>query len=170
MRAYPSRLSESANQPRVEIAALADRIAAHASVENPGNAARLLDALCAFGAHAQVTTLADRAAANAPLNKPEGVAWLLGSLRAAGAEHVTALLHRDPAAHASLDNSDDVARLLDSVREAGADEQVTAVADRLPGAGMFELFREQTDPHDQFRFGREADGRASKSWDWGELD
>ena len=113
--------------------------------------------------------LADRAAAHASLENPGGVAWLLRSLPTGGGQ-VTALLHRDPAAHASLDNSDDVARLLDSLRKVGAPEQVTALVDRLPGAGMFELFRQQRDPQDQFRFGREADGSPAKPWDWGDLD
>jgi hypothetical protein len=155
-----------------QVAVLTGRVAAHASVEDPAAAARLLDALRAFGAAEQVTTvLAGRAAAHTSLQNPGGVAWLLGSLLAAGAhEQVTALLHRNPANHASLDGSDDVASLLGSLREAGAPEQVTALAGPLPGAGMFELFREQRDPQDQFRFGREADGSPAKPWDWGDLD
>jgi hypothetical protein len=107
-----------------QVAVLAGRVAAHASVEDPAAAARLLDALRAFGAPEQVTTvLAGRAAAHTSLQNPGGVAWLLGSLLAAGAhEQVTALLHRNPANHASLDGSDDVASLLGSLREAGAPE------------------------------------------------
>ena len=153
-----------------QVTALADRAAAHASVEDPGAAARLLDALGAFGAPKQVTTvLADRAAAHASLENPGGVAWLLRSLPTGGGQ-VAALLHRDPAAHASLYKSDDVAKLLDSLRKVGAPEQVTALVNQLPGAGMFELFRQQRDPQDQFRFGREADGSPAKRWDWGDLD
>jgi hypothetical protein len=153
-----------------QVTALAGRIAAHASVEQPGEAARLLDALRAFGAPQQVTTvLADRAAAHASLKDPGRVAWLLRSLPAGGGQ-VTALLHRSPAAHASLDNSDDVVELLGSLREVGAPEQVTALVNQLPGAGMFELFRQQWGPQDQFRFGREADGSPAKPRDWGDLD
>ena len=29
---------------------------------------------------------------------------------------------------------------------------------------MFSIFREQEDPQDQFRFGREADGSPAKPW------
>jgi hypothetical protein len=36
--------------------------------------------------------------------------------------------------------------MLDSLWAAGAEEQATALADRLPGAGMFGLFREQRGP------------------------
>jgi hypothetical protein len=35
---------------------------------------------------------------------------------------------------------------------------------------MFDLFREQEDRQDQFRFGREADGSPAKPADWRDLD
>jgi hypothetical protein len=149
--------------------ALAGRIAAHASVEEPGAVARLLEVLHGWGTPEQVTVLADRAAAHASLENPGRVAWLLRSLPTGGGQ-VTALLQRDPAAHASLDRSDDVAKLLGSLRKVGAPEQVTALVNQLPGAGMFELFRQQWGPQDQFRFGREADGTPAGPWDWGDLD
>ena len=111
-------------------------------------------------------------AAHVSLDNPDGVARLLDGLREAGAERAG---HRAagprPAAHASLDDpTTPWPACWTRLREAGADEQVTALADRLPGAGMFELFREQRDPQDQFRFGREADGSPAKPWDWGDLD
>jgi len=56
-----------------------------------------------------------------------------------------------------------------SLREAGAEEQATALAQRLPGASMFELFREQESRQDRFRFGREADGSPAEPWDWDDL-
>jgi hypothetical protein len=46
-----------------------------------------------------------------------------------------------------------VAALLRGLWEAGAQDQTTAVTDRLPEAGMFELFREQQGYQDRFRFG-----------------
>jgi hypothetical protein len=49
-------------------------------------------------------------------------------------------------------------------------EITDALANRLPGAGMFKLFREQGGRQDQFRFGREADGSPAKPWDWEDLD
>jgi hypothetical protein len=63
-----------------------------------------------------------------------------------------------------------VAELLGRLREAGAQEQVTALTDRLPEAGMFELFREQEGHQDRFRFGREADGSPAEPWSWDDLD
>ncbi len=74
------------------------------------------------------------------------------------------------AAHAPLDNPRGVAVLLDSLREAGAEQQAAALAERLPGAGMFELFREQGSLQDRFRFGREADGSPAGPWGWEDLD
>ena len=67
---------------------------------------------------------------------------LLDSLREAGADQQAAALRR-AAAHVSLDDPGGVAPLLDSLREAGAQQQAAALAERLPGAGLFELFREQ---------------------------
>jgi hypothetical protein len=63
-----------------------------------------------------------------------------------------------------------VARLLDSLRAAGAGQQADTLAERLPGAGMFELFRKQEGRHDRFRFGRDADGSPARPWGWEDLD
>src|SRR5260370_646253 len=84
---------------------------------------------------------AEQAAAG-PWHDPLAVASLRDRLRKAGAaEQAAALAER--AAHVPLDDPRAVAFLLGSLREAGAAEQAAALADRLPGAGMFELFREQ---------------------------
>jgi hypothetical protein len=60
--------------------------------------------------------------------------------------------------------------LLGSLRAAGAEQQATALAGRLPGAGMFKLFLKQLGLADQFRFGREVDGSPSVRWGWEDLD
>ena len=174
-----------------QAAALADRAAAHAALDNPDAVAGLLDSLREAGAHEQAAALADRAAAHAPLDNPVAVAFLLDSLRQAGGhEQAAALLARDPAAHAALDdpravailldrlqparppldNSDGVAFLLGSLEAAGAHDQVTALASRLPMAGMFELFLKRQGREDEFRFGREADGSPAGPWGWEDLD
>ena len=139
--------------------------AAHVALDDPGAVASLLDRLRKVGAQEQATVLAERAAAHIALDDPYVVAWLLG-----GREQATALLRRDPAAHVALDDPGAVARLLDRLREAGAQEQATALADRLPGVGMFELFREQEGRQGRFRFGRETDGSPARPWAWEDLD
>ena len=152
--------------------------AARVSLDSPRDVARLLDSLRVAGAHEQAAALAERAAARVSLEDPLAVAWLLRVFRLAGAhEQAAALLGRDPAArvsledpYGSLEDPYGVASLLDSLREAGADEQAAALAGRLPGAGMFELFLEQQDGRDRFRFGREADGSPARPWGWEDLD
>ena len=81
-----------------QAAALADRAAAHAPLDNPGGAALLLDALRQAGAHEQAAALLARdPAAHAALDNPDGVARLLDSLRQAGAhEQFTTLVSRLP--------------------------------------------------------------------------
>jgi hypothetical protein len=134
--------------------------------------ARLLDSLRRAGADEQVVALLERdQAADVLLDDPGAVAFLLDRLREAGAqEQVAALLARDPAARAALDTPYVVARLLASLRAVGAHEQAAALVDRLPAVGMFELFRENEDRKDRFRFGREADGSPAERWGWEDLD
>jgi hypothetical protein len=132
----------------------------------------LLDRLRWAGAQEQITVLLARdPAAHVSLDDPSAVAGRLGSLQRAGAqEQITVLLRRDLAAHVSLSESWLVAVLLGQLRKAGGQEQATALADRLPGAGEFELFCRKEDPQNRFRFGREADGSRAEPWDWGDLD
>jgi hypothetical protein len=102
-----------------------------------------------------------------------GVAGLPASLVRADlktARLLAKLLRRDPVAHVSLDNPYGVTRLLDILRRAGAEQQAAALAERLPGAGLFELFRKQEDRQDRFRFGREADGSPAGPWGWEDLN
>jgi hypothetical protein len=154
-----------------QVTTLLDRDpAAHASLDDPEAVASLLGALRETGAAGQLTTLADRAAAHASLDNPYGVADLLGALRETGANgQVTTLLDRDPAAHASLARQYQVLRLLGALLAAGATGQVTELMERLPAAGEFGLFRLQKGRKDQFRFGRNADGRPAARWAWTDL-
>jgi hypothetical protein len=109
-------------------------------------------------------------AAHAPLDDPRGVARLLDALRRAGAREQAAALAGRAAAGVSLGDPGGVAWLLGRLREAGMKEQAAALADRLPGAGMFELFLKQQGGRDRFRFGREADGSPAGPWGWDDLD
>ena len=145
--------------------------AAHAALDDPSAVADLLDELREAGAGDQVTALLARdPAAHAALDDLYDVADLLGELREAGAgDQVTALAGR-AAAHATLDNPRDVAALLRELRKAGAQEQAEALIDRLPAAGMFQLFCEQEGHQERFWFGQEADGDPAGPWGWEDLD
>ena len=144
--------------------------ASHVPLDNPRAVAGLVNGLREAGATEQVITLLRRdPATHVPLDNPRAVAGLLTGLRDAGAtEQVTVLADR-AAAHVPLDDPEAVATLLDSLRETGAEEQANALTGRLPGAGMFELFREQEGHQDVFRFGREADGSPARPWGWEDL-
>ncbi|MFJ8062653.1 hypothetical protein [Streptomyces sp. NPDC096142] len=74
------------------------------------------------------------------------------------------------AAHTALDNPNSVAWLLKVLGEVGAGEQVTALAERLPAAGRFDLFIGLGENREQFRLGCEPDRRAADSWTWNDLD
>jgi hypothetical protein len=134
---------------------LADRAAAQTPVDDP-HVVILLGVLWNWRAQDQVTTLLRRdPAAHVPLDDPSPVAALLKILLKAGAHDQTAtLLSRDPATRVSLDDPPvgiwppEPKSLLESLQEADAREQATELAERLPGAGKFDLFRQQQDRSD----------------------
>ena len=156
---------------------LANRAAAHAPLADP-HVVILLGVLWSWRAQDQVTALLRRdLAAHVPLDDPSAVAALLKILLKTGAhDQIATLLRRDPAACVSLDDPSPsvwpppLKTLLESLQEAGAREQAAVLAERLPGAGKFDLFRQQQDRRDPFRFGRETDGRPVEPWDWDDLD
>jgi hypothetical protein len=156
-----------------QVTVLLDRDpAAHVSLDDPGGVTRLLHALRLVEATGQVTALLDRdPAAHVSLDHPNGVNNLLRELREAGATaQVAALLDRVHAAHVSIDDRYGVAELVRALRRAGASAQAEELIERLPAAGLFQLFCEQEEGRaEQFRFGREADGRPAGRWAWTDL-
>ena len=74
------------------------------------------------------------------------------------------------AAHVALDDPAAVATLLDLLRAAGSEEQVAALAEWLPAAGLFDLFLKIDDHERRFRFGREPDKAAAAPWSWEDLE
>ena len=118
-----------------QAAALADRAAAHAPLDDPARVASLLD------------SLRRQARTSRPPRWPTG-------------PPPTPL---PSARQASRSRRPRLASLLDSLREAGAHEQAAALADRLPAAGMFGLFLKQKGLADRVPFrtgGRRHPGRA----------
>jgi uncharacterized protein YidB (DUF937 family) len=163
--------------PSAQAAALLARDpAGHVAVDDPYGLAQLLDSLRKAGAHEQAAALLARdPAAHATPDDVKGLAFLLIRLREAGAhEQATALAGRAAArAHLDFDSSDKphpASWLLEEMLRAGAHEQAATLISRLPAAGLFEVFLEQKDLADQFRFGREADGTPAARWDWEDLD
>ena len=148
--------------------------AAHVSLGDPGGVAGLLNSLRGAGAANQVAALLARdPAADVSLGDPFGVGGLLDRpARGGGGRPGRRAVGRDPAAAMSPSTTPAPGSgyLLDRLRKAGAQEQAIALADRLPGAGEFELFRRQEDHQNRFRFGREADGSPARPWDWDDLD
>ena len=162
-------LREAGAQDQVA-ALLARDQTAQVPLDYPEAVTQLLQGLREADTQDHVAALARDMAAHVALDHPVGVAWLLDYLREAGAQDQVAALARDLAPRVSLDHSPDVGILLASLQEVGAQDQVTALVGRLPAAGMFELFRQQQDHQDRFRFGRETDGRPAEQWDWDDLD
>ena len=154
-----------------QAAALAERAATHSSLGDPRAVDILLRGLRETGAEQAAAALLRRdPAAHVSLGDPNAVAILRVSLRIAGADEQAAALAERAAAHVSLDYPNAVPSLLRELWAAGAADQVTALAERLPGAGMFELFRELADRPDRFRFGREANGNPARPWGWEDLE
>jgi hypothetical protein len=98
------------------------------------------------------------------------VALLLERLHEIGANEQESALAERAAVHTPVGDRYAVARLLESLRGIGAQKQAAVLAARLPAAGMFTSFLEQSGPGDRFRFGREADGTPADPWDWDDLD
>ena len=161
-------LQEADAQDQVA-ALLARDAAARVPVDYPEAVTRLLQSLREADTQDQVAALARDLAAHVALDHPVGVAWLLDNLRESGAQDQVAALARDLAPHVLLDHPYEVGILLASLREAGTQDQVAELVGRLSAAGMFELFRQEEDHQDRFRFGREADGTPAEPWGWDDL-
>jgi hypothetical protein len=133
-------------------------------------AAGCADRLRDTGAEDQVDALLARdPAAHAPLHNPLAVAALLHSLSEANAgEQVSALAAR-AAAQATLDSPLAAIALLDALEHVGEQRQAGLLTDRLPPAGMFEVFLDQADHQERFRFGRNEDGSPARQWGWPDL-
>jgi hypothetical protein len=153
-----------------QVTILAGRAAARTPIGDLHAVARLLGALREAGAENHVTALAGRAAAHSPVDNPYDVAMLLDELRETKAKDQATILADRAASHAPLAGQAAIARLLTALQQANTAGQAAALIERLPAAGMFNLFCEQADRQDRFRFGREADGSPAGQWSWQDLD
>ena len=152
-----------------QAAALAARVARHAPVENPNSVSIMVGVLREAGAQEHAVALAARAANHAPVNTPYGVGYLLGILLEAGAQEQAAALAARAAEQVPLSPRSAVTQLLNDLRKAGAQEQAAALIARLPVAGEFDLFQEQSDHQTKYRFGRQPGGSPAPKWGWKDL-
>jgi hypothetical protein len=139
--------------------------AAHASLDNPGGLASLLEMLRWYEDNDAAAALASRAAAHASLDSALGIDSLLDSLRRAGPNYAAALASR-AAANASLDNPEDVTSLLGELRGAKASDAVAVLTARAGSAGISSTFLDRRAKTSWP--GREPNGTPSQLWDWQE--
>ncbi|GAA1008214.1 hypothetical protein Aple_070800 [Acrocarpospora pleiomorpha] len=152
---------------RDQIQVLLDRDpAAHVTLEYPTGVGRLLAELRRAGATEQIRRLLERNPA-ASVSLSSGLHVFLGQLRELEAhDQIAVLLARDPARHVIHWHLDS---LLAELRKVGAHDQATVVVDRLISVGLFDLWVEETDGHERFRYGRETDGAPTPAWSWADL-
>ena len=130
--------------------------AAHAALDNPGDVARLLDALWEAGADEEFEMLLSRdPATNVALDDLYAVTDLLDVLREADAEEQFAQLADRVAAHAPLEFVYDVAYLLRHLRDAGEEEYFTALAARAAATAPIDNPYAVADLLDELREARE---------------
>ena len=134
--------------------------------------AALLHALFTVGADAEVAALLARdPIAHADLTSLDGVEYLLTQLQEMGAHAQVAALLTRVTAHPSTGN--DPVRFIGLLRELGADNPdaiSTALVDRLPGTGAFQVFLRYSKLAEDYRFGRAHDGRPAAAWGWDDLE
>lgn len=122
------------------------------------------------GAANQMRLLADRAVGRIHLNDARAVAVILDLLVEADPRAQTAvLLNRDLGTQIRLSNRQTASALLRALRKAGAHHQAEALTQRLPEAGLFDLFCQQPGNERLYRFGREKDGNPAPAWTWDDI-
>ncbi|MBO4270908.1 hypothetical protein [Microbispora triticiradicis] len=158
-----------------QFTALAERAAAHAPLNDPNAVGLLLMTLHVAEANSHVAALLARdPAGRVSLDNPGGVGALLFGLSFFDGtlEQIAALLARDPAAGTTLDPCMPFGPqvLWIGLKVVGAHDQMVALAERLPAAGLFDELLQIDGYGERFRFGREPDGSAAGRWGWEDLE
>ena len=147
------------------------RAAAHASLDDPGAVAGLLQALREAGASDAVAHPAGpRPRRPRQPRRPAGRRRAAaGAARGRGQRRGPHPAGPRPRRPRQPRRPGGVAELLQALREAGASDAVRTLAARAANAGMFDLFLEvYPDEASSYLFGREPDGAPSQSWKWQE--
>ena len=144
--------------------------AAHVSINDSSAVASLLGELREAGAVEQIETLIARdPAAHVSVPDVWAMARLIREFRKAGAIEQALALATRTADYVPLEYPGLVAELLDELLECRAAEQRNTLIERLPGAGMIDLFFEHRGHEQMYRFGREAHGEPAVPWNWDDL-
>jgi hypothetical protein len=115
---------------------LARRVAAEASLDNPGRIAQLLEGLREADAREATLTLANRAAIGVEVNDPWGIAQLLEGLREADAREATLTLANRAAIGVEVNDPWGIAWLTLVMREARAMDAVSVLVARDPNGHL----------------------------------
>ncbi|WP_433600401.1 helix-turn-helix domain-containing protein [Nocardia sp. CA-135953] len=149
---------------------LAERAVSAVGPDDLRGVARLLERLweAALTKHAQ--TLIERAASAVTLDNPHAVAGLLEQLRKGGWTEMAHTLAERAVPAVALDGLNFARDLLEQLRAArwnGAARELTV---RLPAAGNFDLFLDNVENPEDYRYGREPDdGAVAPEWTWDDL-
>jgi hypothetical protein len=149
-------------------ALLAQRTADHIPLDKRG-LPLLLSSMHRRGATAHALRLTRRAADHVLFDDGAVAGAMIAEVRAAGATELADELTKRVVDHVLLRQPANSESLLTGLGSA-ASPALTASANLLPAAGLFEWFLAIGDHRHRFRFGREPDGRAAARWTWDALE
>jgi hypothetical protein len=95
---------------------------------------------------------------------------LLTTLHMVGAHVQLAALAERIARDMPLDNPSFVAEILETFHDVDAKHGKAILLERLPAAGLFNLFTSAGDHRVRFRYGRKPDTTPADSWKWTDLE
>jgi hypothetical protein len=144
-------------------------VAERTAVNDPRDAAHLLDVVRRGSSGSEARNLAERVIASLDISDLTAVCRLIDTLHKIGAADQVAVLASRTAVHAELSDPGAVADLLESLTQAGARQQVTKLAERLADRGEDGLYLHLEAQEGRYRFGREPDGSPSEQWGWDDL-
>jgi hypothetical protein len=150
-------------------AAVAARAVGQTVLDDARGVAWLLDELHGMKADETVATLAARAVDECALDDSDALAYLLEVLNKIGADGPAAALAARAAGQITLDDPSACRRLLEVLSAIRADRSLALLLDRLPAAGLFDLFIGAGDEQGQFPYGRQPDTTRAEPWTWSDL-
>jgi hypothetical protein len=139
-----------------------------APLDDPSGVAHLLSVLHKFGYLTQAEGLAGRAGRQISLDDPLNLITLLDKLDELGFADAVATLTERIAGEVQISDTT-IAEVLESMRRTGAADQVALLSERLPAAGLFQLFLLTRGRKTEFRYGSNPDLTPARPWKWDDL-